>query len=207
MPIPTKKWIKPLFPEGAKDYHDYDMPSKVKPANWKKLPEAEQQKIDEAEAKAAEAAGAAKDKAGAAKAPPAEPAAFSQKSGDPTKTNNQAITEAEEAKAAGCPGSSADCTTNVMPIPTKKWIKPLFPEGAKDYHDYDMPSKVKPANWKKLPEAEQQKIDEAEAKAAEAAGAAKDKAGAAKAPPAEPAAFSQKRADPTKTSNQEITEA
>ena len=69
MPIPTKKWIKPLFPEGAKDYHDYDMPSKVKPANWKKLPEAEQQKIDEAEAKAAEAAGAAKDKAGAAKAP------------------------------------------------------------------------------------------------------------------------------------------
>ena len=48
---------------------------------------------------------------------------------DPTDTNNQAITEEEDAKKAGCPGLSADCTSNVMPIPTKKFLKPLFMDG------------------------------------------------------------------------------
>ena len=68
MPIPTKKWIKPLFPEAHKDFHDFRMPSKVVPAG-SKLPEAEQQKADDEAQKKVEEAGAKADKAGAAKAP------------------------------------------------------------------------------------------------------------------------------------------
>ena len=151
LPIPTKKWIKPLFIEAAKDFHDYKMPSSVQPAG-SKVPEAEQQKADDEAQKKVEAEGAAKDKAGAAKA---QPAAFAQqqKKGDPTKTNNQAITDNEDAAKAGCPGNAESCTTNVMPIPTKKWIRPLFIEAAKDFHDYKMPSSVQPAG-SKIPEEE-----------------------------------------------------
>ena len=92
MPIPTKKWIKPLFPEAHKDFHDLKPKSNVQPAG-SKLPEAEQEKNDDEAQKKVEEAGAKADKANAAKAPAAEPvAAFSQKgvkkAGDPTKTNN-----------------------------------------------------------------------------------------------------------------------
>jgi hypothetical protein len=53
--------------------------------------------------------------------------------------DNQSITEAEEAKLAGCPGKPDDCTTNAMATPNKEWNKPLFPEGHKDYHDLKLP--------------------------------------------------------------------
>jgi len=51
---------------------------------------------------------------------------------------NQSDHEARDnaqAAAAGCPGNSADCTTNVMPVPTKEFLKRLYIENQKDYHD------------------------------------------------------------------------
>ena len=91
MPIPTKKWIKPLFIEASRDYHDYKMPSSVQPAG-SKLPEAEQEKADAEAQKKVEEAGAKADKANAAKPPaPIAEAAFYQKDKkdvDPTKTSN-----------------------------------------------------------------------------------------------------------------------
>jgi hypothetical protein len=51
---------------------------------------------------------------------------------------NQSDIEARnnaQAAAAGCPGTAADCSSNVMPVPTKEFLKPLYIENQHDYHD------------------------------------------------------------------------
>ena len=51
---------------------------------------------------------------------------------------NQSDAEARnnaQATKAGCPGTAADCSSNVMPVPTGEFLKPLYIENQHDYHD------------------------------------------------------------------------